>query len=412
MQVTDFTDHPCVKDSICKLSRWWDEKKPKVSDVVDDEKRQYVDLVMEGGGVVGIALVGYTYALESVNIRFRHVGGTSAGAINALMIAALGTSENPKSQKVLKVLSDLDLLSFVDGGYCAQKFIHSLVRSSSICSKLWWGSQLVADLRNNLGLNPGDAFLQWIKQQLNKADVASLADLRERMTCLNLCLRNGNMEELEEKDRVGKLRIVAADVTTNTKAVFPDMAGLYWNNSCSMNPALFVRASMSIPIFFHPMRVKGIPQGDCARAKWSRYAGYNGRLPTEVLFVDGGIISNFPIDLFHSKNVPRLPTLGVKLGIDRIEPRLIHRPTHLLGAIFDAARQGADYGFLSHNPDYRHLVAFIQTGDHHWLEFDLEQECKVDLFARGVEAARQFLMGFDWDAYKNVRRELLREPTV
>lgn len=30
------------------------------SDIIDDEGNQYVDLVMEGGGMLGIALVGYT----------------------------------------------------------------------------------------------------------------------------------------------------------------------------------------------------------------------------------------------------------------------------------------------------------------------------------------------------------------
>jgi NTE family protein len=31
-----------------------------VSDVTDEQGNQYVDLVQEGGGVLGIALVGYT----------------------------------------------------------------------------------------------------------------------------------------------------------------------------------------------------------------------------------------------------------------------------------------------------------------------------------------------------------------
>ena len=405
MQMTDFTEHPCVKDSIRMLRSWWEENEPRVSDVVDAEGRQYVDLVMEGGGVLGIALVGYTYALESVSIRFRHVGGTSAGAINALMIAAVDTPDQPKSQRVLGVLSELDLFSFVDGGRRAQNFIHAFVERSGLCRKLWWGLHIVAKVRKNLGLNPGDAFLKWLKEQLREADVASLADLEKQMTCPPLYnLRNGKAA-LSKVDRAGQLRVVAADVTTNTKAVFPDMAHLYWQDPSSVNPAQFVRASMSIPLFFHPMRVMEIPQCDAAE-RWSEAAGYEGTLPEEVLFVDGGIISNFPIDLFHSKNVPRLPTLGVKLGIDRTEPVVISRPTHLFGAIFDAARQGADYGFLSRNPDYRHLVAFIQTGDHNWLDFDIEQDGKVDLFARGVEAARRFLMGFDWAAYKKVRKAL------
>ena len=42
----------------------------KFSDIVDAHGHQYVDLVQEGGGVLGIALVGYTYVLENAGIRF------------------------------------------------------------------------------------------------------------------------------------------------------------------------------------------------------------------------------------------------------------------------------------------------------------------------------------------------------
>ena len=403
MPVTCFTDHSCVRHSINELDDWWQEEERRVSDVVDCQGHQYVDLVMEGGGVLGIALVGYTYALEQVGIRFRHVGGTSAGAINALMVAALGTPGQPKSQEVLEVLAELNLFSFVDGGCRAQHFIRAVVERAGRCRKLWWGSLLVRKVWHDLGLNPGDAFLDWLTAQLNEAGVETLADLRGRMTCPTLYLRNGDGTELPEEDRAGKLRVVAADVTTNTKAVFPKMAGLYWQDPCNVSPAQFVRASMSIPLFFHPMRVTNIPQGDDAAEEWSEAAGYEGALPTEVLFVDGGIISNFPIDLFHSEDVPRMPTFGVKLGIDRTEPVPVSRLTHLSGAIFDAARQGADYGFLIRNPDYRHLVAYIETRGHNWLDFKIATDGKVDLFARGVEAARRFLMSFDWAAYKQVR---------
>ena len=406
MPKTCFTDHSCVKDSINELDLWWKSKKPRVSDVVDCKGHQYVDLVMEGGGVLGIALVGYTYALETVGIRFRHVGGTSAGAINALMVAALGTPGQPKSQNVLEVLAELNLFSFVDGGCRAQHFIRAVVERTGRCRKLWWGSLLVRKVWHDLGLNPGDAFLDWLKARLADVEVVSLANLRERMTCPTLYLRNGDGKELPKEDRAGKLRVVAADVTTNTKAVFPKMAGLYWNDPCNVSPAEFVRASMSIPLFFHPKRVADIPQGAAARAAWSEHARYEGCLPKEVLFVDGGIISNFPIDLFHSENVPRMPTFGVKLGIDRTKPVPVSRLTHLSGAIFDAARQGADYGFLHDNPDYDHLVAFVRTGDHNWLDFNIATDGKVDLFAKGVEAARRFLMRFNWSAYKEVRTAL------
>src|SRR2546426_3096125 len=52
----------------------------------DDEKR--VDLVCEGGGVKGIALVGAVAVLEERGFQFQNLAGTSAGAIVATLLAA------------------------------------------------------------------------------------------------------------------------------------------------------------------------------------------------------------------------------------------------------------------------------------------------------------------------------------
>lgn len=46
------------------------------SDVLDGEGNQYVDLVMEGGGVLGIAFAGYIYILEKAGLRFVGLGGS------------------------------------------------------------------------------------------------------------------------------------------------------------------------------------------------------------------------------------------------------------------------------------------------------------------------------------------------
>ena len=52
-------------------------------------KRAVVDLVQQGGTMLGIGLLGYTYIMERAGIRFRNMAGTSAGAINTLLLAAL-----------------------------------------------------------------------------------------------------------------------------------------------------------------------------------------------------------------------------------------------------------------------------------------------------------------------------------
>ncbi|MBT8273081.1 MAG: patatin-like phospholipase family protein, partial [Bacteroidia bacterium] len=54
-------------------------------------KRPVVDLVQQGGGMYGIALLGYTYIMEKIGIRFYSHGGTSAGAINASFLAAINS---------------------------------------------------------------------------------------------------------------------------------------------------------------------------------------------------------------------------------------------------------------------------------------------------------------------------------
>ena len=226
-------------------------------------------------------------------IRFRHVGGTSAGAINALMVAGLDTPDKPKSSKVLKILADLEMFSFVDGDSDAQDFVRAMVEGAGWIKMMWKGFQVADNIIEDLGLNPGDAFRRWVEEQLKRANIDSVVGLEYRMTCPNLFLRDDT--KLPKTACRGRLGIVAADISTGTKVVFPDMADLYWAQPETLNPAWLVRASMSIPGFFQPMRVANIPQGEDAISNWSDKAGYRGRLPKEVLFVDGGIISNFPI---------------------------------------------------------------------------------------------------------------------
>ncbi len=402
MKISDFTKNPRVEASIQKLKAHWKAHKKEISDIVDDKGNQYVDLVMEGGGVLGIALVGYTYALESVGIRFLGVGGTSAGAINALLVSALDTPDKRKSSKLLKALAEVKMDEFVDGDDDAQDMVEAVLEKAGFLKLLVKGIQVVDNFNEDLGLNPGDAFMEWLETQLKVAGIETLADLEDRMTPPKLKTREG--KSLSKKEAGVRLAVVAADVTTETKVVFPDMADLYWHRPKAQNPAKFVRASMSIPAFFHPFKVVGIPRSARAREKWSKKAGYTGILPAVAVLVDGGVMSNFPINLFHVDDVPLAPTFGAKLGIDRDKPNEVDKPFQFAGAVFDSARHCLDYDFLHENPDYKQLVTFIPTRGHNGLDFFLGPEEKIDLFARGVEAAVEFLIGFDWAAYKNTRK--------
>jgi NTE family protein len=62
----------------------------------DDGKiLQWVNFVQEGGGTLGISLVGYVFVLEYLGIRFLRLAGTSAGAINTLFLASMGEKDDP-----------------------------------------------------------------------------------------------------------------------------------------------------------------------------------------------------------------------------------------------------------------------------------------------------------------------------
>ncbi len=405
MKIEQFTEHPEVFHLISDLKKEGLSGK-HFSDVIDEEGNQYVELVMEGGGVLGVALIGFTYALEQMGLRFFSLAGTSAGSINALLLACLGNVSQPKAERLVEILANKNLMEFVDGDNDAQDFVHAILKGAGPMKMVWKGAQVIDNLRDDLGLNPGDNFLQWMTAILETNGIKTVEDLDRIFGAVPEGLKvrpgiNSNTSGLKPR-----FAIIASDLTTQTKVEFPRMSGLYWENDQAVNPALFVRASMSVPYFFSPLEINDLPQGAQALTRWKDLAGFNGTPPAKALFVDGGIMSNFPMNVFHKKNVvPRLPTFGVRLGDNRDKANKITGPANLFGAMFNSIRHLHDYDFILRNPDYKQLLEKIDIGDHNWLNFAMEEDAKIDLFVRGAKAAGRLLRRFDWINYKGVRQK-------
>lgn len=406
MKLDAFRSNKDLLDILDRVKK--DCKNKEFSDIIDAQGNQYVDLVMEGGGMLGIALVGYTYVLEQAGIRFLGVGGTSAGSINALLVAALAEPGKLKGEKLLAELANKNFFDFVDGDSDARDLIESWVDGAGSVKLALKAAQVIDNLQNDLGLNPGNAFTEWLQQLLEKEGITDFASLTKRMQTVpdGIKLRSGEAFD-KPVEQLFRLAIIAADVTTETKVEFPRMAELYWSDVNKVNPAMFVRASMSIPYFFHPMKVKRIPKGPEAEKRWEELASYRvaeeGRLPSEVLFIDGGIMSNFPIDVFHNtKKVPSAPTFGVKLELDK-RLKNVDGPLMLFGTIFNAARHTLDYDFIHRNPDYSKLVTWIPAKGFNWLDFNMSDENKIRLFLEGANCAAKFLSTFNWGEYKILR---------
>lgn len=414
------------------------------SDVVDDAGHQYVDLVLEGGGTLGIALLGYIHVLEQAGIRFLGIGGTSAGAITVTVLASADVPAGERGKKLIDVIANMPMGRFMDGkkdgDTDARDFINACLQKKGLLTELWTGAQVIDNLLQIKGLNRGKVFLDWLTQTLaefNGGQVMTVAALRERMTAtpdlwvsdaaqlsdfatLDPCpfevQADGRRRIVVNRQR-DHLCVVTADVSTQCKTELPRQARLYWPDPEQASVAEFARASMSIPGFFAPFTIPSLPP-DVARPLWQAERAWADEnfegnfLPKQHCFVDGGVLSNFPIAAFHAEGrVPLRPTFGVKLQWDDHKNE-IHDLVDIVRGSVNSARAALDDEFIDKNPDFKRLVAYIDTGKISWLDFDMPKADKLELFERGARAAADFLETFDWADYKRVRRLLLQAQTL
>jgi NTE family protein len=386
------------------------ENKKRFSDIIDNYGNQYVDLVQEGGGVLGIALIGYTYILENAGIRFFNLAGASAGAINSLLIASIPDISKEKSEQILAALSEQNLFDFVDGGKKVKRIVNKFVRNKSVVPNVIWNIfHLKKKITKNMGLNPGLAFENWISDKIAEFGIKSLTGLKKQLANIPELFNISDGNQVKTDYTGFKLAIISTDATTKTKVEFPRMAELYWNlNAQDINPASFVRASMSIPFFFEPYTVKDIPSnGEKESQVWQDLAGYYGEIPKEIKFVDGGLMSNFPINIFHIDGLPKKPTLGVRLSAYREQAADTDVFSGFMGGMLDAIRQQSDFDFLFRHPDYKQLICKIDADKtYNWLDFNISDENKLGLFKLGATRAISFLEQFNWDAYKDFRKKM------
>ncbi len=412
MTYNDFINQPEFQQMLAEAEQL---KGKFFSDIIDDQGNQYVDLVQEGGGVLGIALVGYTYILETAGIRFFHLAGTSAGAINTLVLAGIDNIDKAKSQQVLDVLAKQDLFEFVDGDPVLKSIIQKVIDGTPFKKVLF---KLAMNLKKvktalfvNLGLNPGEKFESWLEAVLSESPnkITTIGELIEKRGSKYFPkgLRNRLTGE-NIPDDYAHVHIITADLTTQSKVQFPKMAHLYWGDKMwEQSPAKMVRASMSVPFFFVPFEIDDIPNaGQPANSSWIEYTNFLGTIPQKVKFVDGGMISNFPINVFHSKSgvIPRKPTFGVKLSSYRNESSDVDDLGGFIGSMISTMRFDSDNEFLIQNPDFKKLICFIDADkDFNWLNFKMSDEKKKKLFLLGAEKGLAFLKEFDWEKYKKLR---------
>ncbi len=490
ISTADFLEQSGVDAIITKLRDDLEKynKKLVISDVTDAKGNQYVDLVQEGGGVLGIALVGYTYVLEKMGIRFFSMAGTSAGSINAMLLACAGNKEDEKSSVIIDHLVKLDMFSFVDGKTgnwnftkWIKKIIQRMLMGNNIIRKIflfiawilifllyltlscflinffkpgiakWFGFAAFITLgivivivavaaakfrsfaKHGYGLNEGKVFHDWIKNTISsfhmlgdpkQPTIKNYADFSTHyMRIPALKVNPDPRRSNNEAPLMPMLTLITCDIIANRKVEFTQMWDLYWAKEEDVHPGDFVRASMSIPIFFETYTLTDIKKKSNFSI-WDRHLNWQNEkkdIPDTVQFIDGGTLSNFPINVFYNPNfpVPRMPTFGIRLqdGVLDTAKRNNNTLSGYLASLFSTIRFNFDRDFITKNRAFNRGVKNIDVQEHSWLNFFMQDKEKIELFRKGAQAAADFLLEFDWEVYKNernknqeMRKELFEDP--
>ena len=321
------------------------------------------DLVLSGGGVKGIGLVGAVVALMEAGYRAQRVSGTSAGSIVGAVVAAAAMGNQLGPEEVKELALQLDYHKFTDPG---------TLERLPVLGPSW------AVLRGT-GIYKGDYAHEWVRSQLKNLGVRTFGDLAI------------DDDSLPAEQRY-KLVVTVADVTTGQLVRLPwDYRRVYGLDPDEQSVADAVRASMSIPFFFRPVTLTGA-------------TGLTSTL------VDGGILSNFPIDSLDRTDSqrPRWPSFGVTVlpnlpeGNDKVIPALapirLLGPPHMLESVITTVLVGRDQAYLS-QPWVNARTIRVDSTDVGFLDFDISDNEIEALYAKGYAAAEKFLSSWDWDGY-------------
>jgi NTE family protein len=253
------------------------------------------DLVFEGGGAKGMSFVGAISELLNAGHSFNRLLGTSAGAITATLLAAgygpaemseamnekegnkpvfagfMGLPEDFTAAEIdasamLQLLRNIDITLLP--GFLEDKMDRRVTEALAKGGK----SRHMVALIERGGWFAASRFVTWLRAKL---DSGTFTDGTPRAF--------SKLTLLEFFDKTGiDLSMVVSD-TTDSKLLVLN------HRTAPQCPVVFaVRMSMSIPLVWDEVR-------------WQKEWGqYRGRDVTDHVFVDGGMLSNFPLELFIS----------------------------------------------------------------------------------------------------------------
>jgi NTE family protein len=202
------------------------------------------------------------------------------------------------------------------------------------------------------GLYKGEALFNWVQNAVAKKGLSPNATFQD--------FKNHGCKDLH---------VFASDLNTQSVKEF------CVDTTPNVVVAEAVRASMSIPLFFRA---------------WS----FTNNIPDNHLYVDGGMIYNFPITIFDSNGAPNPETLGLYLAD-------LHgnQPVNDLGhdeffkyakILFETMLDAQNIDFMEDQEEKKRTIIIDNLGISA-TNFGITQAQEDALFASGVKYATEFL---------------------
>lgn len=361
------------------------------------------DLVFEGGGAKGMVFAGACEEFFARGHTFNRLLGTSAGAITAALLAAGYTTKEmlaalvekdsdgksvfssfmgppaPFSEEELRASATQRLLNSVDFTF-VPNFVEKKLNEVMLGALANGGTfRHVLGLVERGGWFAADRFVSWLESKLDLGTWQGGPRAFSKVT----------LAQFYAATHV-ELSLVASDTTDESILVLNHRTA----PDCPIVWA--VRMSMSIPLVWDELIWK---------ASWGQYLG---RDMENHAIVDGGLLSNFPIELFIS-DVPhvtklmgpkqdtqvlgllideKLPVsmakgLFVNINIKPGDLRIVQR----LRRLTNTAMGAHDKMVID---EYAHLVARLPAQGYGTTDFDMSDERRDALIKAGRTAMARY----------------------
>lgn len=321
----------------------------------------YKNLVLEGGGVRGLAYAGVFSVLEQKGIlqQIEKVGGSSAGSI-AGMLVSIGYT----AVEIDSLMMELPLQKFKDGyGGLVGKYKR---------------------LKTDFGIFKGEAFEKWL-QQLVAYKTGNRYLTFEQLHTLHI--KNSLYKDF---------------YCTGTNLSKQQLEIFSYQNTPNMPLALAVRISGGVPLYFEPVALDN-QLHKIKRSDTTSFVNY---------YVDGGMLSNYPISMFDScESAGTNPlfcdkvkfnnqTIGIKLErpqqIDSLNQNSIRIPAYDINKFsgYLAAFSNLLMETLSRKypglENEKGRTIYVSQGNVSSIIKKTKQQDKLLLYKNGVNAANNF----------------------